>query len=190
MEAVCRGGISWVQLRMKDARDEELLTEGRLVKEICKRYHALFIVNDNVKVARQLDADGVHLGKEDMNPLEARKILGPGKIIGATCNTWEDVILRAAQQVDYIGLGPFTFTITKKKLSPVLGIQGYSHILELMQQSGIYIPVFAIGGITETDIPPLLATGIQGIALSGLIKNSNDLTVKTQDILKIIDNTR
>lgn len=190
VEAVCRGGISWVQLRMKDASDEELLTEGRLVKEICKRYHALFIVNDNVKVARQLNADGVHLGKEDMNPLEARKILGPDKIIGATCNTWEDVILRAAQQVDYIGLGPFTFTTTKKKLSPVLGIQGYNHILELMQQSGIYIPVFAIGGITETDIPPLLATGIQGIALSGLIKNSNDLTVKTQDILKIINNTR
>lgn len=190
VEAVCRGGIRWVQLRMKEASAEDLLHEGWLIKEICKRYHALFIINDNVQVARQLDADGVHLGKEDMNPLEAREILGPDKIIGATCNTWEDVVLRAAQQVDYIGLGPFAFTTTKKKLSPILGIQGYNRILELMRQSGIHIPVFGIGGITETDIPPLLATGIQGIALSGLIKNSNDLTARTRDIIKIISNTR
>lgn len=190
VEAVCRGGMRWIQLRMKEAPDEELLREGHLIKEICKRYHALFIINDNVQVARQLDADGVHLGKEDMNPLEARKILGADKIIGATCNTWEDVILRAAQQVDYIGLGPFTFTTTKKKLSPVLGIEGYNLILELMRQSGIHIPVFAIGGITETDIPPLMATGIQGIALSGLIKNSENLTTQTREILNMINNTR
>lgn len=190
VEAVCRGGIRWIQLRMKDAPEKELLQQGCLIKEICKRYQALFIINDNVQVARQLDADGVHLGKEDMNPLEARKILGADKIVGATCNTWEDVILRAAQQVDYIGLGPFTFTTTKKKLSPILGIQGYDHILELMRQSGIYIPVFGIGGITENDIAPLMDTGIQGIALSGLIKNSDNLTVKTQEILEIINNNR
>lgn len=190
VESVCRGGIRWIQLRMKDASDENLLQEGRLIKEICKRYHALFIINDNVPVARQLDADGVHLGKEDMNPQEARKILGAGKIIGATCNTWEDVILRAAQQVDYIGLGPFTFTTTKKKLSPILGIQGYDRILQQMRRSGIDLPVFAIGGITESDIPPLMATGIQGIAISGLIKNSDNLTDKTREILKMINNTQ
>lgn len=189
VEAVCRGGIRWIQLRMKDAPDEDLLREGKRIKEICNRYHTLFIIDDNVRVARQLDADGVHLGKDDMNPLEARKILGTDKIIGATCNTWEDIVLRAAQQVDYIGLGPFTFTTTKKKLSPVLGIQGYTRMLEQMRLSGIHIPVFAIGGITETDIAPLFSTGIQGIALSGLVKNSDDLTAKTKEILRIIENT-
>lgn len=187
IEAVCRGGVRWVQLRIKGGSEEELLREGRLAKEICRRYHALFIINDNLQVARLLDADGVHLGKEDAHPLEARKILGPGKIIGATCNSWEDVILRTAQQVDYIGLGPFTFTTTKKKLSPVLGLQGYQHILELMKQSEIHIPVFAIGGIVETDIPSLLETGIQGIALSGLIKNSNDIIAKTKEIIHLTD---
>lgn len=187
IEAVCRGGMRWVQLRIKNASEEELLREGRVAKEICRRYNALFIVNDNVQVARLLDADGVHLGKEDAHPLEARKILGPGKIIGATCNSWEDVILRTAQQVDYVGLGPFTFTTTKKKLSPVLGLEGYRHILGLMKQSGIHIPVFAIGGITETDIPSLLETGIQGIALSGLIKNSSDMIAKTQEIINLTD---
>lgn len=187
IEAVCRGGIRWVQLRMKTASYTEILREGKLAKEICRRYNALFMINDQVEIARQLDADGVHLGMNDMDPWEARKILGPGKIIGATCNTWEDIQLRSIQQVDYIGLGPFTYTTTKEKLSPILGLEGYRRLLEQMQQHHISIPVFAIGGITEPDIPMLLETGIQGIALSGLIKNSNNLCLKTQEILKIIN---
>lgn len=187
IEAVCRGGMRWVQLRMKEAGNETILKEGQLAAEICRRYNALFIINDNVNIARQLNADGVHLGKEDMNPVEARRILGPGKIIGATCNTWEDVLERAAQKVDYIGLGPFTFTTTKKKLSPVLGMEGYRNICSKMREAGINIPVFAIGGITETDIPLLMQTGIQGIALSGLIKNSPDITEKTKEVIRLTE---
>lgn len=190
VEAVCQGGIRWVQLRMKEASDEEFLREGRLAKEICRRYNALFIINDRVEMARQLDADGVHLGKEDMNPLEARRLLGKYKIIGATCNTWDDVVQRFTQQVDYIGLGPFTFTTTKKKLSPVLGVEGYHRILCRMKDENIPMPVFAIGGITEPDIPALMQTGIQGIALSGLIKNSANLTEKTKEISEIVNNKR
>lgn len=186
IEAVCKGGMKWIQLRMKDATDEELLLEGQKAKEICKRYGALFIINDNIQVAMQLDADGIHLGKEDMNPLEARAILGSKKIIGATCNTYEDLIQRAGEPVDYVGLGPFTFTTTKKKLSPVLGLDGYRELLEKARENGFHIPVFAIGGITEADIPGLMKTGIQGIALSSLIKNSNDLTGKTTAILQIL----
>lgn len=186
IESVCRGGIRWVQLRMKNASDAEILREGRLAKAICKRYNALFIVNDRVEIARQLDADGVHLGKEDMNPIEARKILGPDKIIGATCNTWEDILLRHSQQVDYIGLGPFTFTTTKEKLSPVIGLDGYRNLLRKMKENHLNIPVFAIGGITESDIPDLMTTGIQGIAVSGLIKNSEDLSGETERILHLL----
>ncbi|MEG0795250.1 MAG: thiamine phosphate synthase [Odoribacter sp.] len=186
-EAVCKGGIRWVQLRMKEATIDEMLHEGMIMKKICQRYNALFIINDQVEVARQLDADGVHLGKEDMNPLEARKILGKHKIIGATCNTWEDVLLRQQQQVDYIGLGPFTFTTTKEKLSPVMGVEGYRRLLQRMQENDIHIPVFAIGGITETDISPLMQTGISGIALSGLIKNSEKPTQKTKEIITILN---
>lgn len=187
IEAVCQGGIRWVQLRMKQATDKELLEEGRLAREICRRYNALFIVNDNVDVALQLDADGVHLGKEDMSPVEARKILGPGKIIGATCNSFEDVVLRNHQQVDYIGLGPFTYTTTKENLSPVIGEVGYSTIIKKMQENDIRIPIFAIGGITENDIAALMQTGIQGMALSGLLKNSENITAKTEEIIEIIN---
>ncbi len=186
IEEVCRGGIRWVQLRMKDADFATLLQTGRWAKEICHHYNALLIINDNVEVARQLQADGVHLGKEDMDPLEARKILGPGKIIGATCNTWEDILLRHKQKVDYIGLGPYAYTRTKEKLSPLLGLAGYANLLGKMREAGIPLPVFAIGGITGQDIPPLMQTGIQGIALSGLIKNSSDLCRKTQEIIQLM----
>lgn len=190
VEAVCRGGLRWVQLRMKGASVAEILAEGKIVKEICRRYHALFIINDNVQAAKELDADGVHLGKEDMDPIEARRLLGKDKIIGATCNTWADILLRHQQQVDYIGLGPFTFTTTKEKLSPVLGQEGYSQIMQLMHKNHITIPVFAIGGITEADIPSLMQTGIQGIALSGLIKNSPDPTRKTGEIIHLLNNSK
>ncbi len=186
IEKVCRGGMRWVQLRMKNASFAALMQTGQWAKEICRRYNTLLIINDNVEVARQLQADGVHLGKEDMDPLEARKILGPGKIIGATCNTWEDILLRQRQGVDYIGLGPYAYTQTKEKLSPLLGLAGYADLLGKMQEARITLPVFAIGGITEQDIPPLMQTGIQGIALSGLIKNSSDLRRKTQEIIQLI----
>lgn len=184
VEAVCKGGCRWVQLRMKEADWEEFTRIGRTVKEICKRHGALFLVNDNVDIALELDADGVHLGKEDMNPLKARQILGYSKIIGGTCNTFEDVVTRFRQQVDYIGLGPFTYTSTKKRLSPVLGLEGYRKIMEACRKEGIYLPVHAIGGIREDDIQPILNTGITGIALSSLLKNSEDITGKTRETME------
>ncbi|WP_278702502.1 thiamine phosphate synthase [Butyricimonas virosa] len=184
VEAVCKGGCRWVQLRMKEADREEFTRVGRTVKEICKRHGALFLVNDNVDIALELDADGVHLGKEDMNPLKARQILGYSKIIGGTCNTFEDVVTRFRQQVDYIGLGPFTYTSTKKRLSPILGLEGYRKIMEACRKEGIYLPIHAIGGIREDDIQPILNTGITGIALSSLLKNSEDITGKTKETME------
>ena len=186
VEAVCRGGCRWVQLRMKGAAPEELLATGREVKAVCRRYGALFVVNDNVDVALELDADGVHLGKEDADPREARRRLGFSKIIGGTCNTLEDIEERCRQGVDYIGLGPFAFTTTKKKLSPVLGLEGYRRLMEACRERGVRLPVHAIGGITEEDIPSLLSAGVTGIALSSLLKNSGDMTTKTTEIINII----
>lgn len=182
VEAVCRGGCRWVQLRAKDASREEFIRIGHAVKEICRRYGALFLINDRVDIAMELDADGVHLGKEDMNPLEARKLLGYSKIIGGTCNTFDDVVERYRQQVDYIGLGPFRFTSTKKRLSPILGLEGYRQIAEKCRETGIRLPIHAIGGIREDDIQPILATGITGIALSSLLKNNDDIAGQTRRI--------
>lgn len=188
VEAACKGGIRWIQLRMKETDRSEYIKTGSEVKAICQKYNALLIINDRVDIALELDADGVHLGKEDMNPLEARELLGNDKIIGATCNTFKDIMTRSVQRVDYIGLGPFTYTTTKKKLSPVLGLEGYRNIMESCRKAGINVPVYAIGGIKEKDISPLFSTGISGIALSSLIKNSENLTSKTEEIINLIIN--
>ena len=99
----------------------------------------------------------------------ARSIVGSGKIIGGTANTLHHVIKRHEEQCDYIGLGPFRFTATKEKLSPVLGLGGYVDIMSQLQSRHITIPVFAIGGIQQDDIEPILKTGVYGVALSGLI---------------------
>ena len=160
---------------------------SRSIEELCRRHGALFVVNDDVEVALALDADGVHLGLQDADPREARRMLGPGKIIGGTCNTLADIELRCRQGVDYIGLGPFTFTRTKERLAPVLGLEGYRQVLADAREEGIDLPVHAIGGITQADIPALLATGgVTGVALSGLIKNSTDMESETKEILNLI----
>ncbi len=187
VEQVCKGGIKLVQLRMKDTPEDELLRQAYLVKSICDRYNALFIVNDNVRITRQVDADGVHLGKEDMCPNEARTILGNEKIIGSTCNTLEDITKAYTNGVDYVGVGPFRFTTTKKNLSPILGNEGYKSICSEMKRDDISLPVFAIGGITTEDIPDLIESGVHGVALSSYIKNSTDMADKTRNVLNIIN---
>lgn len=164
-------GCDWVQLRFKNAAALELFTLAEAVKFLCEEYLATFIINDNVHLAQQLVADGVHLGLQDMSVTEARELLG-NKIIGGTANTFEDIVKRVAENCDYVGLGPFRFTETKANLSPTLGIDGYSTILQKTQQNNISIPVYAIGGITLDDVDSLMKTGIHGIAISGLITNN------------------
>src|SRR5207248_2273587 len=137
-------------------------------------HHAIFIVNDHVDLAKEINAAGIHLGLED-TPIEtARTLLGKCKIIGGTANTLDDVLKRVKDGCDYIGLGPYRMTKTKEKLSPVLGIEGYIKIMDELKKRGINIPVYAVGGIELEDIEKILKTGIEGIAVSGLItRHSN-----------------
>lgn len=167
-------GVDWVQLRMKNVSDEIYLSEAKKCKQYCDANKATFILNDRVDIALQVDADGVHLGKNDMNPTDAREILGANKIIGATANTFEDIQELTNQGVDYIGLGPFQFTQTKKNLSPVVGIEGYEAIIQKCKHARINTPIVAIGGIVLNDISPIVNTGVYGVALSGLIVNADD----------------
>lgn len=187
LEEALRGGVRWVQLRMKDASDEGYLDVGRQSLALCRRYGATFIVDDRVEAAAELGADGVHLGKNDMPVEEARHRLGSGFIIGATANTFHDI--RAAYQAgaDYIGLGPFRFTTTKKNLSPVLGLEGYRDIMTRCRTEGITLPVTAIGGILTDDIPAIMGAGVQGVAVSGLILNSPSPEKTTQQIITTLD---
>ena len=162
-------GCSWIQLRFKNAGNEQLLAVAEKVKQLTLSYKASFIINDHPHIAKAVEADGVHLGLQDMGVLAARNILGPQKIIGGTANTFEDVCKRKEEGCNYIGLGPFRFTTTKEKLSPVLGLEGYNSILKKMEQQSINNPLYAIGGIVTEDITTLMAVGIYGIAVSEAI---------------------
>jgi len=164
-----QGGCRWIQLRMKDATDDEVRPVAIEAQKLCKQYGATFIIDDRVALVKELQADGVHLGKNDMPIGEARSQLGPDYIIGGTANTIWDVKAHYAAGADYIGCGPFRFTTTKQKLSPVLGLDGYRRIIIEMRAAHIDLPIVAIGGITKDDIPAILATGITGIALSGTV---------------------
>ncbi len=180
------GGCRWIQLRMKEAKDEEVTKMAMTVRDLCKQYKATFIIDDHVEIAKAVGADGVHLGKNDMPISEARKILGDKFVIGGTANTYADVESHFRNGANYIGCGPFRFTTTKKNLSPVLGLEGYSDIVCQMKKNGINIPIVAIGGITEADIPAVMATGVSGIALSGEVLNAKDPVEKMKTILKLL----
>lgn len=185
-EAALRGGCRWIQLRMKDEPDESIIAAGRRLAPLCRAAGATFIIDDHVALVDAVGADGVHLGKNDMPVAEARRILGADRIIGATANTFDDIAAAVASGADYIGLGPFRFTETKKRLSPILGLEGYRDIMAHCRRAGYSIPVVAIGGITPEDIEAIMATGVTGIALSGTILRAADPAAATSQIINLI----
>jgi thiamine-phosphate pyrophosphorylase len=170
----CEAGVDWVQLRVKKKSWNEWLDIALKTEFVCRNHNSILIINDNPLIAKAVKADGVHLGKEDMTPREARELLGSAAIIGGTANTIEDVERLAEEGVDYIGAGPFRFTNTKENLSPVLGLQGYEAILDHCRKNKISIPIIAIGGIKTEDVKPLMQKGIYGIAVSSAVNLAED----------------
>lgn len=187
IENVVAGGCKWVQLRMKDAEKEEIKEVARKAKEICKKNDVILVIDDYVDIAKELELDGVHLGKNDMPVDEARKLLGEEFIIGATANTFEDIEALRHTDIDYIGLGPFRFTSTKKNLSPVIGIDGYAEIMRLKAESSINLPIVAIGGICYDDINDIMDTGISGIAVSGSLIKAKNMTEETRKMISLLE---
>ena len=181
------GGCRWIQLRMKDTPTEDILLIAKETLTLCRQYEATFIIDDHVELAKQIKADGVHLGKLDMPITEARSILGKNFIIGGTANTLEDIRMHYEAGADYIGCGPFRFTTTKKNLSPVLGLEGYREIVRKMKMEGIDLPIVAICGIEKEDIPSLMGTGITGIALSGSILRAEHPKEEMNEIIKTVE---
>lgn len=174
-------GVNWVQLRIKGSSANEILDIAQKAKEYCHENQVVFIINDDIQIAKLLNSDGVHLGREDESPQTAKELLGNKKIIGGTANTWDDCQKLIQMRVDYIGLGPFRFTLTKEKLSPILGIEGFRAIMNKIKGSKIDIPVIAIGGIRLEDIEELIEIGISGVALSGFLhKQENIATTISQ----------
>jgi len=170
LEAGCR----LVQLRIKDQPEQNVLQQAKEAKVLCDQYQAKLIVNDFPHVAKEVGAWGIHVGLQDMPVVSVRAIVGKNMVVGGTANTFEHIQQRAAEGVDYIGLGPYRFTTTKQKLSPVLGLEGYQQIMSKAKVAGIRLPVVAIGGIIVDDVPGLLSAGIYGIAISGALTNADN----------------
>lgn len=186
-ELALRGGCRWVQLRMKDAPEDEVVKVGCKMRDLCDKYEATLIIDDHVGLVKEIKADGVHLGLSDMPINEARQTLGEEYFIGGTANTVDDAIMHYRHSADYVGCGPFRFTTTKKNLSPMLGLEGYASIMKRLGEENIVMPVVAIGGITVDDIPSILETKVDGIALSGTILNSADPEAEMQRIVEILN---
>ena len=181
------GGCRWIQLRMKDAEEQVLRDTAIIIQRMCRAAGATFIIDDNVALAKSIGAQGVHLGKGDMPIAKARKILGDGFIIGGTVNSFDDILYHLQNSMpDYFGCGPFRYTSTKRNLAPILGIEGYSDIIKQMREHNIATPLIAIGGIAKEDIPQLLKSGVDGIALSGSILRADNPPQEMREIADIL----
>lgn len=181
IQQACVSGAELVQLRLKNKSEAVVLATAIKAREITGYYQTRLIINDHYQIAKEVKADGVHLGKTDTCPIEARKHLYNWQIIGGTANTLEDCKTLIDKKVDYIGLGPFRFTKTKDNLSPVLGIDGYVEIVNQLQTD---IPIIAIGGIEIEDILDLMMTRVDGIAMSGAITRDFKAIPKIYAFLK------
>lgn len=183
-----KGGCRFIQLRMKEADEDEVKQVALSAKELCRSVGAVLTIDDRVELCKELALDGVHLGKEDMSPQIARQVLGSQVWIGGTANTLEDIIELQKQGVDYIGLGPFRYTTTKKKLSPILGLKGYKDIIDCSVTHQLDLPIYAIGGIQLEDVSSLMELGLWGISLSSTILNADQPIQMTAQILEQIKN--
>lgn len=184
--AALEGGIRWIQLRMKRATTEERVSTAQAIRLEMQPYpSAVLIIDDDVEAVLRADADGVHVGLDDMPPAEVRRLLSEDKIVGATCNRTEDLALRALQGVDYVGVGPYRTTQTKKLLSPLLGKEGMAALVAFNRTLSHPIPLIAIGGIIANDLPDLAEVGIQGIALSGVINHSLDPQAESSRLVSL-----
>lgn len=186
VKGVIAGGCRWVQIRMKDASDEEISRVVEDIKPLCLETETFLILNDRVELAKKLDVGGVHLGKTDMLPSKARMLLGPAAVIGVTANTIDDIKAVRGLDIDYIGIGPYADTHTKKNLAPILGLEGIRNLCTEMEQLEINISHVAVGGIGLADVVPIMEAGSNGIAVSGAIAFADDISKATAEFISAL----
>ncbi len=176
VEKALQGGVTFLQLREKKLDKELFMKEAREIKELCRKYKVPFIINDNVEIAKAIDADGVHVGQSDMEAGDVRKRLGADKIIGVSAKTVEQALLAEKHGADYLGVGAVFSTSTKTDAT------GVSHetLRDICQ--AIKIPVVAIGGITKDNVNELSGYGADGIAVISAIFAQENITEAAKDL--------
>lgn len=169
VQLALEGGVTMIQLREKNLDEESFYREAIEIKELCKKFHVPFIINDNVELAKKVDADGIHVGQNDMAAQDVRAIIGPDKILGVSTQTVEEALLAQKMGADYLGVGA-VFPTGSKDDCWVL-----SHDLCREICSAVTIPVVAIGGINLENISKLSGLGFSGISLISAIFGQNDI---------------
>lgn len=182
VEKALIGGTTFLQLREKELKKEDFLKEAIEIKELCGKYQVPFIINDDVDIALKMQADGVHVGQGDMNPIEVRKILGEDKIVGVSVQTVEQAKLAQQQGADYLGVGAVFTTGTKTDAKDV----SYETLKEIC--SCVDIPVVAIGGINKNNILKLSKSGICGVAVVSAIFAQSDIVSATKELKQLVKN--
>lgn len=178
VEKALKGGATFIQLREKELGEEDFLKEAIESKELCKRYHVPFVINDNVEIAYKMDADGVHVGQSDMEAGNVRAKLGSDKIIGVSAQTVEQALLAESCGADYLGVGAVFPTGTKSDAVEV----DYETLKAICE--AVHIPVVAIGGITSNNINELKGSGVSGVAVVSAIFASKDIEAATKELCK------
>ena len=170
------GGATFVQLREKKLDREDFLAEALEIQKLCKKYGVPFVINDEVSIAKDIDADGVHVGQSDMEAMDVRKVLGPDKILGVSAQTVEQAIIAEKHGADYLGVGAVFATGSKDDADDV------SHETLKAICEAVSIPVIAIGGITKDNVSELAGSGICGVAVISAIFGQNDIKEATEDL--------
>ena len=181
VESALKGGATFVQLREKGCDQDAFLKEALEVKALCKQFNVPFVINDNVEIARLADADGVHLGQDDMPVEQARQILGANKIIGVSTHTVEQAIKAQRGGGDYLGVGSGFPTSTKRDAEPM------SKETVKAICSAVSIPVIAIGGITRDNLLQLSGCGLSGAAVVSALFSQSDIEKTAKDLLMQIE---
>ena len=181
VRAALEGGATFVQLREKNLDDATFLEEAKELKALCREYHVPFVINDNVQIALEMDADGVHVGQSDMEAGNVRELLGEDKIIGVSAGTVQEALRAEARGADYLGVGAVFPTGSKDDAKPV------THEMLRAITEAVHIPVVAIGGITEENTPTLAGSGIDGIAVISAIFGQKDIPEATKRLRKVTE---
>jgi len=174
------GGVTLVQLREKEISSKEYLELAQRVKEVTDRHGIPLIINDRIDIALAVDADGVHVGPEDLSVPLARKLLGAGKIVGASAASLDEALLFQAQGADYLGVGALFPTATKRGTEKV-GLEELRGI-----KSAVHIPVVAIGGINAENATPVMETGVDGVAVVSAIMDQTDIREAARQLLSLL----
>ena len=181
MEAALLNGVGMVQYRCKAGNDRERLHEAQQLRQLCNKFGALLFINDRVDLALAVDADGVHLGQEDMPSEVARDLLGVDRLLGRSTQSIEQVHQAQQEPIDYLGFDPIHPTAVKPERNPV-GVGLLAQATAISQCA-----VFASGGITPANLPALLTAGGQRVAVIGAIMHADDSGLASRQLLQQLD---